>query len=56
MQISKDSLLWAIISLLIGTVFGSGAIWQWQKKNLERDRLISYPLLHLQMTGALADH
>ncbi len=32
MQISKDSLLWAIISLLIGTVFGSGAIWQWQKK------------------------
>lgn len=38
MQISKDSLLWAIISLLIGTVFGSGAIRQWQKNNLERER------------------
>lgn len=40
MQISKDSLLWAVIALLVGTIFGSGAIWQWQKNSLDQDRFV----------------
>jgi len=38
MKITKDSLSWAIIALLVGTLFGSGSIWQWQKNNLDRER------------------
>jgi len=38
MQIIKDSLLWAVIALLVGTIFGSGAIWQWQKNSLDQER------------------
>lgn len=38
MKITKDSLVWAIIALLVGTVFGSGSIWQWQKNRLDREK------------------
>ena len=38
MKMTKESLSWAIIALFVGTIFGSGSIWQWQKIKLERGR------------------
>ncbi len=40
---------WAIISFVIGCLFGSGAIWQWNQlqiaeKNQEMERVIKSPL------------
>lgn len=38
MNLSKSSTVWGIVTFCVGIILGSGSLWQWQQKRIDKQK------------------